>query len=653
MKLNKYFSTTIACLLVLVIFKSSAQVRLPQLVSDGMVLQRNAKANIWGWAATGEKVRVNFNGKSYRTTTPANGKWKIALNAMKAGGPYTMDITASNHIVLKDILIGDVWFCWGQSNMVLPMERVKEKYPDEIANANYPQIRNFFVPTASDVIKVHDNLQPGKWMAATPQNVMNFGAVSYFFAKKIFTKYHVPIGLINSSVGGTPIQAWISEDGIKPIPTYAARLAQIRDTAFINQNLRNFAKNEANRKPFKQLDKGLTGPKTWYDESYVPQGWHPFWLPGYWADQGISGLNGVVWFRKEIDLPANLAGKPAQLMMGRMVDADQTYVNGKQVGNITYQYPPRRYVVPAGLLKPGKNLIVVRLTNTLGKGGFVPDKPYHMLVDGQKIDLRGDWQYKVGQVFSPVQSIGNGISFSAQNEPAGLYNTMVAPAIDYTIEGILWYQGEANTDKPKEYEQLLPALIADWRNKWQEGNLPFIYAQLPNFMEVQYSPSESKWAELREAQLKTLAVPNTAMAVAIDAGEWNDIHPLNKKDVGERLALAAEKLAYGNTKVVSSGPIYQTAKIEGNKIVVNFSNTGSGLVAKDGAELEQFAIAGADKKFVWANATIKGNQVIVSSDEVPDPVYVRYAWADNPEGANLYNKEGLPAPPFETGDLNK
>jgi len=627
---------------------SSAQVRLPQLISDGMVLQRDTKINLWGWAAPGEKVRIKFNAKKYAATTGANGKWNVVLPATKAGGPYSMDITASNRITIHDILIGDVWFCSGQSNMVLPMERVKEKYPDEITNAHYPEIRNFFVPTLADVTKVHDDLPPGKWMTANPTNVLTFGAATYFFAKKLYQKYHIPIGIINSSVGGTPIEAWISEDGLKQFPQSAKRLAQFRDTAFMNQIARvaDIRKKE-NSKPVPVTDKGLIGAKPWYDTAYIAKDWHHFWLPGYWADQGISALNGVVWFRKEIDVPASMTGKQAKLFMGRIIDADQTYVNGVFVGNITYQYPPRRYDIPANLLKPGRNIIVVRVTNNSGKGGFVPDKPYYLTAAGQNIDLRGDWQYQVGQVFTSNPNAGNEAAFSAQNEPTGLYNTMAAPALPYAIKGILWYQGEANTNRPKEYEQLLPALIADWRDKWHEGDIPFIYAQLPNFMEVQYSPSESKWAELREAQLKTLSVQNTGMAVTIDAGEWNDIHPLDKKDVGERMALAAEKIAYRDD-VVSSGPIYKSTKIDGNKIVVTFSSVGGGLITKDGSELSQFAIAGADKKYVWAKAKIEGDKVIVWSDGIAQPLYVRYAWANNPEGANLCNKEGLPASPFTT-----
>lgn len=636
-------AASIIGLLVFFLFStefSGAQVRLPQLIGDGVVLQRDTKIKIWGWASQGEKVKLKFNNKTYKAIAGGDKKWSLQIPAMKAGGPYNMEISASNHILIHDILIGDVWFCSGQSNMVLPMERVKEKYPDVIAAANDPQIRNFFIPTVADVSKVHDDLPPGKWIAADPKNVLGFGAATYFFALELYNKYHLPIGIINSSVGGTPIQAWISGEGIKDISQYADRLKMIKDTAWFNGILRKDAeRKQAARKPIKITDKGLTGPKTWFDTTYIPEGWHKFWLPGYWADQGVRNLNGAVWFRKEINIPASMTGKAAKLFMGRIVDADEVYVNGVLSGSTTYQYPPRRYELPANLLKPGKNIIVVKVVNTAGKGGFVPDKPYYITDGSQKIDLRGDWQYKVGEVFPPKNDKDNYNFFIAQNEPAGLYNTMVAPGINYAIKGILWYQGEANTNRPAEYEQLLPALIADWRNKWQEGSIPFIYAQLPGFTEVNYSPEESKWAELREAQLKTLAVPNTAMAMTIDAGEWNDIHPLDKKDVGNRMALAAEKIAYGDMSVVSSGPIYQSAKVEVNKIEITFNNIGSGLVVRGGGELAQFAIADETGKYVWANAIIKGDKVIVWSDEVARPLYVRYAWADNPEGANLYNKE--------------
>ncbi|WP_188929577.1 glucuronyl esterase domain-containing protein [Puia dinghuensis] len=651
--------------LLLLVQAGWTQVRLPQLIGDGMVLQRDRPVEVWGWAAPGERVRVRFDGETRSAVTDAAGAWSVRLAAKKAGGPYTMEILGSNRILVKDVLVGDVWFCSGQSNMVIPMERVKEKYPEAIAGADLPQIRNFFVPTVADVAGVHADLPASKWMEANPVNVLAFGAASYFFARQLYQRYHVPIGIINSSVGGTPIQAWISAEGFHDLPAYAGRLAQFRDTGWLNRQLHpmrpgNFggaalpgsaggsaASGRDGSMPH-HVDLGLAGPVKWYDVQYVPEGWHSFWLPGYWADQGVKGLNGIVWFRREIDVPASMAGKAAKLFVGRIIDADETYLNGVKVGNITYQYPPRRYEIPAGLLKAGKNVLVVRVTNTFGKGGFVPDKRYELTDGATHIDIRGDWQYKVGAVFPPRSFGGGARPFSAQDEPTGLYNTMVAAATSYAIKGFLWYQGEANTGNPREYRQLLPALIADWRNKWRLGDLPFLYVQLPNFMEVQYSPAESQWAELREAQLDALGVVNTAMVVTIDIGEWNDIHPLDKKDVGDRLALAAENIAYGEKGVVGSGAVYQSAKVGGDSIVISFTSVGGGLVAKGGGPLQQFAIAGADRKFVWAKARIEGSTVVVSSDEIPHPWFVRYAWSDNPEGANLYNKEGLPASPFRT-----
>ena len=654
-EIKKPFKPLLITGLLLIILPVYAQaiIKLPVLLSDGMVLQRDTKVIIWGWASPGEKVQVKFNKKTISTVTDSEGNWKVVLPPMKAGGPYTMEVKGNNTITINDILVGDVWFCSGQSNMVLNMERVKEKYPEDIATADFPEIRNFFIPTASDVTSIHIDLPPGKWVSASPENVLGFGAVTFFFARSIYKEYKVPIGIINSSVGGTPIEAWTSEEGLKEFPQLKSRIEKLKDTTYLNPILRSARRRpETSQGPSvnsRSMDKGISGPIPWYNTTYVPEGWHKYWLPGYWEDQGIKGLHGIVWFRKEVIVPVSMTDKPAKLFLGRIVDADNVYVNGILSGSITYQYPPRRYNLPSGLLKPGRNIIVIRVTNNAGKGGFVPDKPYWLVAGNDSIDLRGEWYYKVGQVFRPVNNEpGTGSPLiSMQNEPTGLYNTMVAPLISYRIKGILWYQGETNTNKPQEYQKLLPALINDWRIKWQEGPIPFLFVQLPNFMEVQYLPSESQWAELRFGQLKSLSVPNAAMAVTIDAGEWNDIHPLGKKVVGERLALAARKLAYGNEKIVYSGPILKSVVQDGDKIIIEFDHVGSGLVIKGGGDLNQFAVAGAEKKFVWAEARIEDNHVIIRSDEIKNPVFVRYAWADNPEGANLYNNEGLPASPFE------
>ncbi|HET9823729.1 MAG TPA: sialate O-acetylesterase [Chitinophagaceae bacterium] len=612
-----------------------------------MILQRDARVKIWGWASPGEKVTVKINGRTFKTTTAAGGSWTIVMPPMKAGGPYTMNIDASNHIVINNILLGDVWICSGQSNMVHQMELHSSRYANEIAAANYPEIRHFWIPTMTDLRGPHDDLPTGFWTSANPQDVLQFSAVAYFFAKTIYEKYHVPIGLINASVGGTPIEAWTSEEGLKEFPAIVSTIEKNKDTSYVNEMNRKAAANNSKRP--KQDDKGIRDPVKWYDVSYVPKEWHQINIPGYWEDQGIKDLDGVVWYRREFDIPASMTGVPGKIFLGRIVDADVLYINGRQVGNTTYQYPQRRYKLPSDVLTPGKNIFVIRVTNNSGKGGFVPDKPYYMVAGNDTIDLKGYWQYKVGDVFSPWPTTP---SIAAQNQPTTLYNAMVAPLTNYTIKGFLWYQGEANTSRAADYAQLQPAMIADWRRLWQQPDAPFLYVQLPGFMEVNYLPSESNWALLRESQLKALSVPNTAMAVAIDLGEWNDIHPDNKKDVGVRLALAAEKIAYGEKNIVSSGPIYHSASIEGNKIVISFTDTGGGLTTNDGEDPAQFAIAGPDKKFAWAKAKIinegGAGKVVVWNDEVTNPMYVRYAWADNPEGANLYNKEGLPASPFRT-----
>ncbi len=623
-----------------------AQVRIPRLVRDSMILQRDTKINIWGWAAKNEKINIKFNNKSYKTTTGNDGKWLIQLPPMKAGGPYTMDIAGSNKIGLKEILIGDVWICSGQSNMVHQMNIHDVTYAKDIAEANNPQIRHFWIPTLTNLQGPQDDLPNGYWKSAIGDDVRPFSAVAYFFARKLYEKYHVPIGLINASVGGTPIEAWTSEEGLKEFPALQTTIQKNKDTAYINEINRAAILNSGRIPGVIPTDKGLAENPKWFETNHVPKGWKNIAVPGYWEDQGLKELNGIVWYRKEIDIPASMAGKPARVFLGRIVDADVLYINGKQVGNTTYMYPQRRYNVPADVLKAGKNIFVVKVTNNAGKGGFVPDKPYCIFAGNDTVDLKGYWQYKVGEVYQP-RSGGGGGAINAGGQPTALYNAMVAPLINYTIKGFLWYQGEANTNRADEYAKLQPAQIIDWRSKWKQGDLPFLYVQLPGFMDYNYLPSESQWAGLRESQLKSLSVPNTAMVVAIDLGEWNDIHPDNKKTVGERLALAAEKLSYGEN-IIYSGPIYESSKVEGNKITISFSSVGSGLIANDGEELSEFAIAGADKKFVWAKAKIEGDKISVWNDNVTAPMYVRYAWADNPVNPNLYNKEGIPASPFRT-----
>ncbi|WP_394665823.1 sialate O-acetylesterase [uncultured Chryseobacterium sp.] len=626
--------TFLLCICCTLLFE--AKIKLPAMVSDGMVLQRNQKLNIWGKADANEKVEVKFLNKNYKTTADQNGNWKIVLPEQKAGGPYTMTI---NEITLKDILIGDVWLASGQSNMELPMRRLTPLYSDEIKNANNQNIRFFTVPQKYNFKSPQTELEGGKWEATNPQTILNFSGVAYFFAKNVSEKNKVPVGIIHSSLGGSPIQAWMDENSLKKYPEYLDEAKKWQNDELIKST--ESSEQALSKAWYTELDQSDIGlNQHWESFDLNDSEWKTMKIPGSWEDTEGS-FEGSVWFRKEIILTKNQAGKAAFLNLGRIKDADVTYINGTKVGNVTYEYPPRWYDVPAGILKEGKNIIAVRISNGSGKGQFIADKPYYLEIDGQKIDLKSEWKYKIG---AKMAKMAPGTTF-IRWKPTGLYNAMINPLINYNITGAIWYQGESNTGKPKEYGDLLTTMIADWRNKFNNKEMPFITVQLANFMESKAQPIESNWAELRDQQRKvSLQVPNAGLAVIIDIGEWNDIHPLNKKTVGDRLALQAMKLAYGKN-IVADGPVYQSMKINGNKIVLSFK-IGSDDFAPV-AELKGFAIKNTGGNWSWAKAKTEDKTIVVWNDYVTDPVAVRYDWADNPDG-NLKNKTGLPASPFTT-----
>ncbi len=621
------------------------QVELPKLISDGLVLQRDAEVKIWGRASASEKITIRFLGNAYRTVAGNNGAWEIRLSGLNAGGPHEMVIEAKNTIRLRDILIGDVWVASGQSNMELPMRRVKPLYDREISEANNDYIRFFNVPQTYDFNLPRDDFESGSWHKTDPRSVLDFSAAAYFFADELYQRYRIPIGIIDASLGGSPAEAWMSEEALKKFPHHYQEAQRFKETDLIERIEReDLERSNAWYAELNRKDTGLRGPVRWSDPAADDSDWTEMEIPGYWADTNPGYVHGVVWFRKHIYLTGERAGQSAELNLGAIVDADSVFINGKFIGTTSYQYPPRWYSVPEGVFEEGKNTIVVRVVNVRGRGGFVPDKPYYLAVAKDTIDLAGRWRCRLGAEMEPLA----GQTF-IRWKPLGLFNAMLSPLLRFAIKGVIWYQGESNTGRAVEYRELFPAMIMDWRRQWNRGDLPFLFVQLANFMEAKPQPSESDWAMLREAQHKTLSLPHTGMAVAIDIGEWNDIHPLNKKDVGKRLALSARKIAYGED-IVNAGPEFRSMHIEGNKIVLSFNNIGSGLTAKNGP-LRQFAVAGEDARFVRANADIVNDRVIVWSDEISEPVAVRYAWADNPEGANLYNREGLPAVPFRTDDF--
>lgn len=634
----------ILSLFLIQINHSIGQIRLPKLISDGLVLQRNEKVKIWGWAAANESVQLQFNKQNYTTKANKNGDWSIILPAQKAGGPYEMIFKASNEIKVQDILFGDVWICSGQSNMELPMERVKEKYSELIKNATNTNIREFLVPDKYNFKQEEKDLESGHWMKASPENVLSFSAVAYFFAKEIYEKEQIPIGLINSSLGGSPVESWMSEDALKAFPEILAETEKFKDDALIKKiESSDKKRNDDWYSELNAKDKGLEKETPKWAQNPVDQtSWESMKIPGYWKNESVGNINGVFWFRKEIEIPKSMVDKTAKLYLGRIIDQDFVYVNGEFVGTTGYQYPPRRYEIKPSILKEGKNTITIRVINSSGSGGFVLDKPYYLAVDKDTIDLRGEWKYKTGATMPSLA----GPTF-IRWKPAGLYNAMIAPLLNLKIKGVIWYQGESNTSNPKQYAQTFPAMIQNWRNKWNQGNFPFLYVQLANFMESHPTPRESDWAELRQAQLNTLALPNTGMAVTIDLGEWNDIHPLNKLDVGKRLALLARKIVYGEKKLSAESPLPLVTKFEHNKAIIAFENIGSSLVIKNGKELKSFSISNDGRNFVWAKAKITGNKVEVWNENINNPTVVRYAWDNNPDDANLFTQEGLPSTPFE------
>jgi len=638
--MKSYHKIQFIVFLSFIVLSATAQVRLPQLISGGMVLQREVPAKIWGWASPGETIQLNFKNTNYKTLADANGQWEIQLPPQKAGGPYTIKIDS---IEIKNILFGDVWLCSGQSNMETPISRVMTLFGKEIENYSNPKIHYIKIPLTYNFHGQQDDISPCSWVELTPETASDFSAVAYFFAKELYEKTGIPIGLINSSVGGSPAEAWMSEEALKSFPALLNDMRLCQSDEFVADMLRlGSLPGSRWHTILNEQDKGLSEAVKWYSPQYDDSSWSNADLfDNHWGKNESHPVNGVFWFRKTIEVPQNYENQPAMLYMGRIVDADSVFVNGKCIGTTGYQYPPRNYPIPANILKAGNNQITIRLVSQAGFPEFVSGKPYKLVFPDLEISLEGQWKYKTGAFMPPIP--GGGITF--QYKPTGLYNAMIAPLKNNALKGVIWYQGESNTDRYYEYYDLMAALISDWRNLWGD-NLPFIGVQLANFMKPALLQQQSNWAELRDVQRKLYqTVPNTGMAVAIDVGEWNDIHPLNKKEVGKRLALQARSLAYGE-KIDCDGPIYQSKIIDNNQVILSFKDGTDDLLPVD--ELKGFAVAGSDGIFKPAQAIIDGKRVIVRSDEIVQPVKVRYAWADNPEGANLYNRSGLPASPFQT-----
>ena len=637
--------------------------KLPRLISDGMILQQKQNCCIWGWDIPGRKIEISFLNKIYQTVVEESGTWQIVLCELLPGGPYTMKIKndAAEEVEIHNILVGDVWFCSGQSNMELPMERVKDAFPEEIADCQNPFIRTFKIMEHADFQRPLEDVLTGEWKEAKADTIFEFSATAYFFAKAFYQMSKVPVGLINASLGGSGIECWMSRgmlDGYDELLTLAD---QYRNDEFVeSQRMKNEEQMLIWHEKLDSKDLGIKESwekeTNWKDAETVE-------LPFFFSDTKLKDFIGSVWFCRKFEVPEQMAGKAAHLWLGTIVDSDTAYINGVQAGHTEYQYPPRKYEVPKGVLKSGENIIVVHVKCERGMGRFTPEKTYELWNEAGKINLEGMWQYRIGAVCeaSPETDF---ISW----KPTGLYHGMTAPCHRYNIAGVLWYQGESNTNAPDSYLDLFTRMVKGYRKQWNNDQLPFFYVQLPNFSidlcDHDEREPKSGWPQIRELQKQALAISDTGMAVTIDLGEDNDLHPLNKKDIGYRLALlAASKLYQKETEY--SGPVVDNMIIECTesrseniteenwqetkgcciRIVCSHAegmyagNIGKGEVVSDMELLDDCNVYKADVE-------IKGEELIIRNKEVCNPKIVRYCYKNTPSGALIYNGAGLPMSPF-------
>lgn len=637
----KKLLATIALLLLAV--AGYAQIRLPKILNDNMVLQRNKSITLWGWSSPKEKLTVEFNKQRKSIAADATGSWRVALAPEAAGGPYQLSFKGKNTITLNNILVGEVWVCSGQSNMEWRVANTQHA-EQEIKDANYPQIRQFVVEKSVSA-KPEVDVKGGDWKICSPETAENFTAVGYFFARELYNKLKVPIGLINTTWSGTHSETWTSKEAFEQSAEFKEMIAgmPILDLVLLAKK-----KNDELMAKLNGMNIILpaSGIEKWKDLSFDDARWNTMALPDLWEHQNLEDIDGIIWFRKSVTLSAGDAGKEATLELCMIDDSDETFVNGTKVGATKNKYNEQRlYKIPAGILKEGKNTIAVRVEDTGGGGGIYGEvKNLKLTIAGNAaIALEGNWLFNIESLTAGASAIG------PNTYPTLLFNAMLNPLTNFSIEGVIWYQGESNSGRAYQYRTAFPLMITDWRKHFNQGDFPFYFVQLASF-NADHGNSEhgSTWAELREAQTMTLSLPNTGMAVTTDIGEANDIHPRNKQDVGKRLAAIALNKVYGSD-IVYGGPLYKAMKVEGNKIRVSFTQIGSGLMTKDKyGYVKGFEIAGADKKFYYAQARIEGNEIVVFVDAVAAPVAVRFAWADNPEDANLFNKEGFPACPFRT-----
>lgn len=624
--------------------------KLNPLFSYGMVLQRDRDDPVYGTAAPGAFVQVEIAGQKIGATADGAGNWQAQIRPLRGPGPYAMTVTSGGETVsVGDIMVGEVWVASGQSNMGFT-EQDADDYLAAQTMAT-PDIRMFTVKNVT--AETPATTVEGFWEAASPSTVGHFSAVALAYARELEQHLHVPIGIIHSSWGGTPCEAWTSKEALQREPATKPMIdAYVADLA-------NFPQKKAAYDEAMQL--WIDGKKGGENQGF-DNGWalaefkDSDWKPVSTAKvEEIMGreFDGAFWFRQTIQLPDTWYGKELKLELGPVDDYDNTYFNGIRVGRTDDRTDnawsvPRVYTIAPGIVRKGANTVSVRVFNAQGPGGMTGplDQMKISLSDGSaSLPLNGQWRFKIEQELDPNAPRPHGpLGPGNPNAPAELFNGMIAPLIPYGIRGAIWYQGESNVGRAAEYTHLFPAMIRDWRARWGEGLFPFYFVQLANFLPRKDQPSDSAWAELREAQASALNLPNTGEAVIIDIGEANDIHPKNKKEVGRRLALISLAKTY-HRPVLYASPTYASMSVNSGEVKVQFDN-GS-LTTSDGQPPRGFALAGNDRKFYWAEARIEGSTVVLTCAQVPRPVAVRYGWADNPD-VNVVNHAGLPTRPFRT-----
>ena len=629
-----------------------AKVVLPSVFTDNMVLQQKTDITFYGDATKNKQltVKTGWNGKEYYTEADGQGKWSLKIPTPAAGGPYEITFSDGKKLQLKNVMIGEVWFCSGQSNMEMPVAGWGKvmNYEQEIAEAAYPAIRLFQVKKNTSLAPLKEvESTLGGWQECSSATVPEFSALAYFYARALWKELNVPIGVIDCTWGGTPAEAWTSHETLRQVMGFREEMDKLERLGFDpNRMEQAYSEERAHwQSLFTEKDKGMeNGKLCWTAPSLSEEDWQTISLPGYWEGKGLKDFDGIIWFRRSLEIPAEWAGKPLTLRLGMIDDEDITYFNGVEIARGAGYMTPRTYTIPAKLVKAGKAVLAVRVSDFGGEGGIHGKaEDLYVEADGKRISLAGDWKYRIGLSLtgfppapvSPVQS---------SSYPTVLFNAMVKPWTAFPIKGVIWYQGEANVGRSEQYGDLFPALITDWRRQWR-SDFPFYFVQLANFMESKKIQPDSEWAALREAQTKALKLDQVGMAVTIDIGLADDIHPKNKQEVGRRLALVALAGSYGKN-VSSSAPVFQNYIIKGNKMELDFGQKQDGFQIK-GTTLKGFTIAGPDRVFYPAEAMVQNGKIIVFSPEVSIPLAARYGWADNPD-CNLYGENGLPVAPFRT-----